>query len=297
MMKDRLSIIQLFNYQNYTKILIDESSSSLEIILDELVMVRNAPYICDLLFLLENRNNPIKLTFKRNGKAVKAESILEIILETTRYISAFTDLKLKTALTMYMVENIFLSEHVNRVEIDNEFIDHSKIEYLFKLLTREYNDNLKDFKHIKCNLTHLTIKEFRQNMSYQFNIDNAKHINDIVTYLSSIIVYNSKLRVLKLPILNQVDLLNAALQNNYFLFDTNFERGHTIHQRNLNLYYITQKNALFFLLVKRKGISKIISALDNNILRKIAKLVFAFRHDLEHLKMIELTLEKEKQNG
>lgn len=293
-MKDRLSIIQFFNYQNYTKILIDESSVFLEIVLDELVTVRNAPNNCDLLFLIRNRKNPIKLHFKRNGKAVKAEGILEIILEATRYNSAFRDFKIETALTTHMIDSIFLSEHVIRVEIDNEFIDHSKIEYLFKLLTREYNDNFKDFKHIKCNLTHLTIKEFRQNMSYQFNIDNAKHINDTVTYLSSIIVYNSKLRVLKLPILKQVDLLNTALENNYFLFDTNFDRGQKIHKRNLNLYYITQKNALFFLLVKRKGISTMICNLDSNILRKIGKLVFAFRHDLEHLKMIELTLEKEK---
>lgn len=288
------SVIQFYNYQNYHDIISDETTKELNIDLQQLIMKpMESKNDINLVKFLKERKKPLKLTFERKGKAAKAEGILQYLLAVTRYNPAYIDLTLKIFPDWIMIKNILFSEHLINLKLESAFPDHVRFELFFELLSGNLNSSFEELKPFKSNLKRLYILCPKRNMGYDLNVDNASHFSKTIAYIGSVLIFNRKLRILKLSFLENNEFLNNALQANYSLFDSNFQRGEAIHRRNLKLYHITQKNALFLIMVKKFGFNPYLSFMDYNILIKIGKLVFDFKEDIDHLRELEKALKNE----
>lgn len=111
-----------------------------------------------------------------------------------------------------------------------------------------------------------------------------KNHDFFITLIISVINTNPLLVSIKLPdkLKDDVSIL-AAMNKNHTLLETNSYADPKVLERNNKLYKQTKKLVITFLALRSKGFKLI----DKNLFEKIAKLIFEFRHDIEHLKALE----------
>lgn len=114
--------------------------------------------------------------------------------------------------------------------------------------------------------------------------DNALLIDLAVKVLER----NTTLRIFELPtsIKNDTRILEA-FQYNYSLLEPADGVDHKIYKRNQKLLDVTRKVVIFFL-IKRQSYKR----LSKDIILFIAKIIWRFRHDKEHLRNLAYELEK-----
>ena len=104
-----------------------------------------------------------------------------------------------------------------------------------------------------------------------------------VLLITSVIKTNPLLVSLKLPekIKDDVSIL-SEINKSYTLLETNSYADPKILKRNKKLYDVTKRLTISFLVSRNKYFKRF----DKNLWEKIAKLIFEFRHDQEHLKAL-----------
>jgi len=104
-----------------------------------------------------------------------------------------------------------------------------------------------------------------------------------ISLIISVIKTNPLLVSLKLPeeVKDDVSIL-SEMNKSYTLLETNSYVDPKILKRNKKLYDLTKRLTISFLASRNKHFKRF----DKNLWEKIAKLIFEFRHDQEHLKAL-----------